>query len=95
MAVKSLPGDAAGVGDPGLVGLGVAAGGVGLVRDGVAGRCQTAANFVEFVIFVDLEAEVAEGAAAAAARGDCKVDSRIVEHPLGVVGLDHYRIVAE
>src|SRR5262249_547929 len=83
---ESFPGDAGRIVDPGLLALRVAAGHLSLLDDGAAGLVQAAVHFAKFVFALDLDAEMIE-TRLLAARRDGEVDTRIVEHPLGVVRL--------
>ena len=61
------------------------------LRDDVAARLvQPCVNFVQFGLILDLNAEMIE-TCAPPARRDGEIDPRIVEHPLGVIGLVNRR----
>ena len=94
--VVGLPRDAGRVGVPVLVRLRVAAVHALLGRGGEIGLLGLRAQRLEFVVGVDLQAEVIDaGAAAVAALRDREVDARVLDHPLGVVGLADGRLGAE
>ena len=72
--------------DPGLLRLGVAATRLALLDHAAARLVQASVDLVQFVLVLDLDAEVIE-ARRAPARRDRKIDARIVQHPFGVIGL--------
>src|SRR5262245_5481259 len=83
---ESLPGNSRRIVDPGLFRLGVAARGLTLVDDVAAGLLQAAVDILQLFLALDLDAEMVEPGPLAA-RGDREVDARIIEHPLGIIGL--------
>src|SRR5262249_6619829 len=91
---ESLPRDAGGIVDPGLLALGVAAGHLALLDDGAAGLMQPIVDVVQLVLVLDLDAQMIE-AGRFAARRDGEIDARVVEHPLGVIRLHHRRLGGE
>src|SRR5438876_6385615 len=66
---ERLPGDAAGIGDPGLLRLGVAAGGEALVQHRALRAFEPALHVYELGLVLDLDAEMAEAGMIAAAGG--------------------------
>src|SRR3954471_7833630 len=77
---KSFPRDARRIVDPRFFRLRIATGGLSLLDD-VAARCtQARIDFLQFVLALDLDAEVVEARLPAAGR-DGEIDSRIIEHP--------------
>src|SRR5450631_1922738 len=85
---KCFPRDARRIVNPGLLRLGIAAGGLTLLDDIAACIAKPRVNFLKLVGALDLNAEVIE-AGLPAPRRDGEIHPRIVEHPLGVVRLDH------
>src|SRR5260221_14635713 len=87
MGEEGLPGDALRIGDPLLVGFGVAAGGRGLREDRALGLRQAIVALGKLGRVLGLDAEMLH-AGGAAALGDCEIDARALEYPLGVVRLE-------
>ena len=81
---EGFPGNPGGIVDPGLLGFGVAAGGLALLDDIAARLAQARINFLQLVGVLDLNAEMIE-AGLTAARRDRKIHPGIVEHPLGII----------
>src|SRR5262249_16193461 len=73
---------------PRLFRLCIATRGLSLLSDVRIGIAQTRVDLLQFVPALNLNAEMIK-ARSFATRGDREVDSRIIEHPLGVVRL-HY-----
>src|SRR5439155_2592599 len=84
IAEKRLPMDPLRIGDPLLVGLGVAAGCRLLLDDGPLGAGQAAVDLAKLGLVLGLDAEMRDPGSLAAMRADREIDPRVVEHPLGV-----------
>src|SRR5262249_1144812 len=92
--VEGFPRNAGRIVDPGFFRLGVAAGRLPLVDHLASGLVQPGVDLVELVAAFHLDAEMIEPRLAPAGR-DGEIHARIVEHPLGVVALDHGRRAGE
>src|SRR5438128_6377258 len=85
---EGFPGYARRVVDPGFFGLGIAAGSCALLDDVAAGLVKPRIDLLQFLGVLDLNSEMIE-AGLLASGGDRKIHPRVLDHPLGVVGLDH------
>src|SRR5690606_8950803 len=92
--VEGLPARALRILGPQLVRLRVAADRGRLRHHGAAGRVEAATERGQRLAAVRLDAEVVDAWRPAGGR-DREVDPRILEHPLGVVVLEHGRLGAE
>ena len=91
---EGFPGNALRIENPGLLGFGVAAGGGAFFDKRCVGALQASIHLVEFVVILHLDSEVID-TLLFATRGNRKIDSWIIEHPFGVVGLDHRRFTGK
>src|SRR5262245_31759784 len=92
--MERLPGNSGGILDPGFFRCSVAARGVPLLDDGPARLAQSGVDLVQLGLAFRLDAEMIQ-ARLFAARGDREIDAWIIQHPFGVVGLDHRRLRCE
>ena len=81
---EGFPGDAFGIENPALFGIGIAAGSLAFFNHWCTGGLQTRINFAQFGFVLDLYAEVINALVTATGR-DREIDPRIVQHPLDVV----------
>src|SRR5262252_8726499 len=88
---EGFPGDAGRIVDPRLFGLGIATGRLPLLDDRATGLAQARIDFLQFVPALNLNAEMIEARLLAACR-DREIYARIIEHPFGIVRLDHGRL---
>src|SRR4029453_4723591 len=92
---EGFPYHAVRIADPRLLAFGVAAGGGSFLKQRTVGGSEAGVNFIEFVAAFDLNAEMLAALYGMVAGGNGEVDARIVEHPLGIIGLGHRRLGAE
>src|ERR1700736_4294267 len=83
---KRLPRHALRVGDPLLVRPGIAAGGVVFLDYRPLGMAQPLVNFGKLALILGLNAEMGNSGRAASG-ADGEIDTRVFEHPLGVIVL--------
>ncbi len=86
---EGLPDHAVRIGDPALLGFGVAAGGRAFVQHRAVGGLQPAIDLGEFALVLDLDTEMLDPGPGVIAAGNGEVDARILEHPLRIIGLHH------
>src|SRR4051812_3273352 len=91
---EGLPYDPVGIGDPALFGPGVAAGDGPLLEHRPLRGFEPGIDLTELGLALRLDAEMLD-AVAGMAGGDGEVDSRILDHPLGVIRLHHARFGRE
>src|SRR5215472_1870317 len=70
------------------------AGGLALFDDSAARLSQARIDLVQFVGVLDLDAEMIQPGLPSA-RGDREIDAGIIEHPFGIIRLDHSRFRRE
>src|SRR5262252_6985461 len=85
---ERFPGDAGRIVDPRFFGLGITTGRLPLLDDLATGLAQARIDVAQFVLAFDLDAEMIEPRPFAARR-DREIHSRVVQHPFGIVDLDH------
>ncbi len=85
---EGFPRDPRRIIDPGLFRFGVAATGFALLDHVAARPMQARVDLVQLTPVLDLNSQMIE-TGLPAARGDREIHARIVEHPLGIVALDH------
>lgn len=91
---KRLPRNALWVGDPRLIGLRVAAGGLAFFEGWSVCPLETVIDLAKLGAILGLNAEMMDANGASPSRYG-EVDARVVEHPLGVVGLSYVRLGGE
>jgi hypothetical protein len=92
--VERLPGDPLRIHDPGLLGFRVAAGCFAFLEHGRLRALQAAVNLGELVLALYLDPQMIDPGTVTARR-DREIDARVVQHPLGVIGLHHRRFGCE
>src|SRR5215831_15712120 len=88
IGVKGLPRHALRIGNPLLVRLGVAAGGVLRLNDRPLGPAQPVIDLRQFGLVLGLDTEMRDAGRSAGTGADREIDPRIVEHPFNVIVFD-------
>src|SRR5271156_4539334 len=92
---KGLPRHPLRVGDPLLVGSGIAAGGALRFDDRPLGAAQPIVDFGELALVLGLDTEMRDAGAAALTLADREIDPGIVQHPLRIIILEDGRLGRE
>src|SRR5215472_15113526 len=85
---ECFPRNARGIVDPRLFGLGIATGRLSLLDDRAASFVQTRIDFLQFILALNLNAEMIQARVFTPSRNG-EVNARIIEHPFGIVRLQH------